>query len=86
MKRYNYTYLVDNKEVDKRTFETNLMEHCMKCDTRYDNPLLNISYLDEKKYRRYYRRLKEQRLHTVLFCSYNNDNSQSFRIIRKEVK
>lgn len=83
MNKYKYTYYINNQEVDRATFEEELKLSCCKCDTNYDNPLLNISYLDTKKYQNLYRRLKEQKMHSYLFC--NDFGGRGYRIKREVV-
>ena len=87
MPRYKYTYYLNNEEVDQNTFELRLQTHYAVCDTNYDNPLLNISYTDTKRYYAALRQLKSNpRCSGFLFTDYNGQNCESFRIKRELIK
>ena len=84
MNKYKYTYYINNTVVDRKTFERELQEVFIKCDTNYSNPLLNIGYLDTKKYERTYRQLKTQKLHSYLVC--NDFGGRGYRIKREVIQ
>lgn len=81
MKRYEYHYYINNVEVDRKTFEVELLDCFVKCDTNYSNPLLNIGYTDTKKYESVYRKLKTQKLHSYLYCT--DFGGRAYRIERE---
>ena len=56
--KYIYHHYVDNVETTKGEFKKALQEHFIKCDTHYDNPLLNIGYVDDKALERAYNHMK----------------------------
>lgn len=80
-KRYIYTHYVNNKVVSKEEFFKELEPFCMRCDTNYDNPLMNISYLDTKKLKSKYDYFKTHPRSTTIYI----DSHKSFHISR-EVK
>ena len=47
-KRFIWRHFVDNVEVSKDEFLKRLGQHYLTCDTNYDNPLLNVCFVDEK--------------------------------------
>ena len=74
-----YVYLYNECDVGRRIFVHKLSQHYLKCDTNYDNPLLNISYVDEKALNRQIRYMQRHcGRYTLLFVKDN----QSFKIER----
>ena len=87
MPRYKYTYFLNGKEVSRETFELRLQTHYQVCDTDYDNPLLNISYTDTKRYYAALRQLKSNpRCGGYLFTDYNGQGGESFNVKRELIK
>lgn len=84
MPRYKYTYYINNVVVDRKTFEKELQEACIKCDTNYSNPLLNIGYVDTKKYERTYRQLKTQKINCFMVC--NDFGGRGYSIKREVIQ
>lgn len=56
--KYIYHHFFNGKEVSKEDFIKELEKICERCDTNYDNPLLNISYVDYKMVKRKYDSMK----------------------------
>lgn len=84
MRKYNYHYIINNTEVDRDTFETEIADCFTKCDTNYSNPLLNIGYIDTKKLNSILRQLKTQKLNAYLYCT--DFGGRTFKIKREEIK
>lgn len=85
-KRYNYRYLVNNKEVSKEVFIERLQSHHYKCDTHYDNPFMNISILDEKGFNKVFNQMKSNKIHSIIYCNDDTGKSEHFSISREEKK
>lgn len=81
-RKWIYHHFVNNKEVTKEEFLDELQHYCMRCDTNYDNPLLNIGYVDTHLLKRKY---DYHKCHPNTTTIYVNDN-MSFRIKREERK
>lgn len=81
-RKFIYHHFVNSKEVTKEEFLKELEPYCMCCDTNYDNPLMNISYLDTKLLQRRYDFYK---CHPGTTRVYVSDN-KSFNITREEIK
>lgn len=85
-KKYIYHHFVNCKEVTKDEFLKALYPMCMRCDTNYDNPLLNISYLDTDLLKRKYDRFKCHPHSMTIYIDDDNETSTSFKITREEIK
>jgi hypothetical protein len=83
-KKYIYHHFVDCKEVTKEEFLKELQPYCMRCDTNYENPFLNISYLDTKLLQRKYNYHKCHPKTTMIYMDDERQKSKSFRIKREE--
>ena len=81
-RKWIYHHFVNGKEVTKDEFLKALYPYCMRCDTHYDNPLMNISYLDTRLLKRKYEYYKRHPHTTELFI----EDNMSFRITREEKK
>lgn len=81
-KRYIYHHFFNNKEVSKEEFLEELSKHCMRCDTNFKNPLMNIYYLDTKELQRKYNYLKLHPRTTQIYINDNKGLSNSFNIKR----
>lgn len=78
MKRPKLVHKIDGKEVTKAEFLTALNSFILRCDTDYENPLLNISYTDTERVKKYYRELKDKRCRGICFVGHG-----TFSIERK---
>lgn len=86
-RKFIYHHFVNYKEVTKSEFINALNRTFVRCDTNYDNPLLNISYTDTEVVKRKYNYYKAHPNTTELIINENNPKSDiSFRIRREEVK
>lgn len=85
-RKFIYHHFVDYKEVAKEEFLKALYPYCMRCDTHYDNPLMNISYLDTKLLQRKYDYFKCHPNTTMVYMDDERQKSKSFRIKREEIK
>lgn len=83
MQKGKKIYLINSRQVNKETFIQRLQQHYLKCDTKYDNPLLNISYVDYGAYRREYMRLYRNNNYSKCFIGKNS--AESFTIKREQV-
>ena len=81
-RKFIYHHFVNNIEVSKEEFLKALQPYCMRCDTNYENPLLNISYLDTHMLKCRYDYYKCHPNTTMVYVSDN----MSFNIKREEVK
>ncbi len=81
-RKWIYHHFVNGKEVSKEDFLKALYPYCMRCDTNYDNPLMNISYSDEKALKRKYDFYKCHPHHTTIYV----EDKISFCIKREEKK
>ena len=79
--RYIYHHFINGKEVSKEEFINQLNMVCVRCDTDYDNPLLNISYTDTELVKKKYDFFKCHPNNTTIYVDYNI----SFNI-RRELK
>lgn len=87
-RKFIYHHFVDYKEVTKEEFLKELQPYCVRCDTNYDNPLLNISYLDTKLLQRKYDYFKRHPNATMSYMDMDDErqNFKSFKIKREEKK
>ena len=85
-RKFIYHHFVNNKEVTKEEFLKALQPYGMRCDTNYDNPLLNISYLDTDLLKRRYDHYKCNPRHTTIYIDDEERKSTSFNIKREEIK
>lgn len=84
-KKYIYHHFVNGKEVSKDEFIKALQPYCLYCDTNYENPLLNISFLDTKLLQRKYNYHKTHPNYMRIFIDDTERESVSFRIKREEI-
>lgn len=83
--KYIYHHFIGNNEVSKDDFIKSLSEHFLVCDTNYNNPLLNVCFVDEQAVMRKYNYLKTHNRTSVLYISNVSKSSNSFRITREEI-
>ena len=69
--KWIYHHFVNNKEVTKEEFIKVLEQYCYKCDTNFDNPCLNISYLDTHLLKRKYDYFKCHPHHATIYVEDN---------------
>ncbi len=83
-KKFIWRHFVDNVEVSKDEFLKRLEQYYLTCDTNYDNPLLNVCFVDEKATQSKYDSIKRRQA-TLVFIDDEHQCSESFRVI-KEMK